>query len=328
VSERSERTDDTSARIGLVGCGRLAALGYAPALRRAPGVELVAVADPDHRRRAEVLAAHGDLRAGRVMAFPSAAALLDGVDVDALVLATPAHLHVADTARAAAAGVAVLVEKPPAEDLGGARALAALDPAPWVGFNRRFDPGVRAVRAAVPPDGELHLTVHISYRRRSWGAHVAHDDALLDLGPHLVDWARWLTGAEVVAVTAPVVTHERAILELRTTRGRVDVLARADGIHHELIDVRDTAGRSLAHHVVGGPVDAVRGRIRRGPHPLVLSLTAQVAALGRALAGGDEPDLGTAADGLAVMGALHAARASMAAGGEAVAVPPDLTLPT
>ena len=318
----------TTVRIGLVGCGRLAVLGYAPALRRAPGVALVAVADPDHRRRAEVLVAHGDLRAGRVMAFPSAAALLGEVEVDALVLATPAHLHVADAARAVAAGVAVLVEKPPAEDLGGARGLAALDPAPWVGFNRRFDPGVRAVRAAVPPVGDLDLTVAISYRRRSWGAHVAHDDALLDLGPHLVDQARWLTGAEVTSVTASEVTHERAALELHTTRGLVRVLARADGVHRELIDLRDAAGRSLARHVVGGPVDAVRGRLQRGPHPLVLSLTAQVAALGRVLAGADEPDLGTAADGVAVMGALHAARASMAAGGEDVAVPPDLTVPT
>lgn len=316
------------ARIGLVGCGRLALLGYVPALRSATGVELVAVADPDHRRRAEVLAAHGDLRAGRVMAFPSAAALLATTAVDAVVLATPAHLHVADAARAVAAGVPVLVEKPPAEDLGGARALAALDPAPWVGFNRRFDPGARAVRAAMPATGDLDLTVAISYRRRSWGAHVAHDDALLDLGPHLVDWARWLTGAEVGSVAATEVSRERASVELHTTRGLVRVHARADGIHRELIDLRDPDGRVLARHHVGGPVGAVRGRVQRGPHPLVLSLRAQVEALGRALDGADQPDLGTALDGVAVMGALHAARASAAAGGAAVAVPPDLAAPT
>lgn len=317
-----------SARIGLVGCGRLAALGYAPALRRAPGVELVAVADPDHRRRAEVLAAHGDLRSGRVMAFPSAAALLDAVAVDALVLATPAHLHVADAARAVAAGVPALVEKPPAEDLGGARGLAALEPAPWVGFNRRFDPGARAVREALPATGDLHLTAAISYRRRSWGAHVAHDDALLDLGPHLVDWARWLTGAEARTVTAHELSYERAHLELGTTRGPVRLVARADGIHRELIDVRDADGRPLARHQVGGPVGMVRGRLQRGPHPLVLSLTEQVAALGRALGGAEEPDLGAAADGVAVMAVLHAARASSAAGGTPVDVPPDLAAPT
>ncbi|HEU5151735.1 MAG TPA: Gfo/Idh/MocA family oxidoreductase [Iamia sp.] len=316
------------ARIGLVGCGRLAALGYAPALRRATGVELVAVADPDHRRRAEVLAAHGDLRAGRVMAFPSAAALLDTVAVDALVLATPAHLHVADAARAVAAGVGVLVEKPPAEDLGGARGLAALDPPPWIGFNRRFDPGVRALRDLVPADGELDVDVAITYRRRSWGAHVAHDDALLDLGPHLVDQIRWLTGAEVLAVAAEVVEHDVASLRLTTTRGGATLRARADGVHAERIEVRRPDGEPLALHQVGGLVGAVRGRLRRGPHPLVLSLTAQVEALGRALGGAAEPVLGTAADGVAVMGALHAARASAAAGGGFVAVPPDLTAPT
>lgn len=311
------------ARIGLVGCGRLATLGYAPASRAATGVELVAVADPDHRRRSELLAAHGGLRAGRVMAFRSASDLLATVEVDALVLATPAHLHVTDAARAVTLGVPVLVEKPPAEDVGGARALAALDPAPWVGLNRRFDPGARAVRDAVPTSGRLHLTLVLSYRRRSWGAHVARDDALLDLGPHLVDWARWLTGAEVETVTATEVGPERAALELATDRGPVRIRARADGIHREAIDVRDAHGRVVARHVVGGPLGAVTGRVRRGPHPLVLSLTAQLEALGRALAGADEPDLGTSADGVAVMAVIDAARASHDAGGDTVAVAPS-----
>ncbi|QYG92013.1 Gfo/Idh/MocA family oxidoreductase [Iamia sp. SCSIO 61187] len=313
----------TPARIGLVGCGRLATVGYAPASRAATGIELVAVADPDHRRRAEVLAAHGGLRSGRVMAFRSAADLLAAVEVDALVLATPAPLHVADAARAVTLGVPVLVEKPPAEDVGGARALAALDPAPWVGFNRRFDAGARAVRDAVPAAGDLHVTLVLSYRRRSWGAHVAHDDALLDLGPHLVDWARWLTGAEVETVTATEVGPERAALELATDRGPVRIWARADGIHREAIDVRDGHGRAVAQHVVGGPLGAVRGRLQRGPHPLVRSLTAQLEALGRAVAGHAEPDLGTAADGVAAMAVIDAARASHATGGEAVAVAPS-----
>ena len=42
-----------------------------------------------------------------------------------------------------------LVEKPPAVDAADAAGLAAISPAPWVGFNRRFDPGAAAVRAAV-----------------------------------------------------------------------------------------------------------------------------------------------------------------------------------
>ena len=38
-------------RLGLIGCGRLAELGYAPAIARLGEVELVAVADPDRERR-------------------------------------------------------------------------------------------------------------------------------------------------------------------------------------------------------------------------------------------------------------------------------------
>jgi len=42
---------DAPLRLGLVGCGRLAELGYAPAAAAARGVEIVAVADPDRDRR-------------------------------------------------------------------------------------------------------------------------------------------------------------------------------------------------------------------------------------------------------------------------------------
>jgi predicted dehydrogenase len=304
-----------SARIGLVGCGRLGVLGYAPALRRADGVELVAVADPEPARRAAVLSAHGDLRAGRVMAFPTLADLLSGCPVDAVILATPAGLHLADAERATSSGVAVLVEKPPAPDRAGAVALAALDPAPWLGLNRRFDPGARAVR-----DGAAGLDRHttdlsISYRRRSWGAHGAPDDALLDLGPHLVDWARWLVDDEPVAVRAAAVEHDRVDLDVEMRRGRTRIRARADRLHEERIEVRDGDGAAVARHTVGGPIAAVTGRLRPGPHPLQVSLTGQVEALGRALAGTHEPDLGVAADGVAVMAVIEAARASAAAGG-------------
>ena len=72
---------------------------------------------------------------------------------------------------AATAGVAVLVEKPPALDAAGAAALAALTPPPWVGFNRRYDPGAQRVRAAIPAEGDVDLRLEISYRRRSWRAH-------------------------------------------------------------------------------------------------------------------------------------------------------------
>ena len=154
-------------RLGLVGCGRLAELGYGPAIERVRGVRLVAVADPDRIRRERVAGRFGAAQGDTVRALPDAEALLAAVPVDALVLASPTSAHLADATAAAAAGVAVLVEKPPAPDAGGAARLAALTPVPWVAFNRRFDPGARAARDAVPAAGDLDLHLEPAYRRRS-----------------------------------------------------------------------------------------------------------------------------------------------------------------
>lgn len=303
----------TSLAVGLVGCGRLAEVGYGPALAAAAGVHLAAVADPDPGRRRAA--------SGAVPAFEDAGALVAAGVVDAVVLATPASAHLADAALAVAAGLPVLVEKPPAPDADGAAALHALGPSVRVGFNRRFDPGAQLVRRAVPAAGPLDVHVEIGYRHAGWAPHTVRDDALADLGPHLVDWARWVVG-DVVEVTSATVAARRAHLNLRTERARVRVVASMDQVHHELLEVRRPGGDVVASHRVGGLVDGVLRRLRRrGPHPLVASLTAELESFARAVRGEPEPLLGTTADGLAVMGALVAARASSVCG-RPVPVPP------
>lgn len=289
--------------IGLVGCGRLAEVGYLPALRVARGVRLGAVADPDPQRRERV--------AGDVPAFEGADALLAQAAVDALVLTSPAAAHLDDAWRAVAAGVAVLVEKPPAPDAAGAAALAALDPAPWVAFNRRFGAGQRAVHAALPATGSLELRLELCYRRAGWGAHVVGDDALLDLAPHLVDLARWLSGGEVSEVQRATLSHERAELDLTLERGRARIRCAADRPYRELIEARDARGALMARHSEGGLVAGLRARVRarNAPHPLVTSLTAQLEAFAQAVRGAPGGALATAADGHAVMTVLDAARA-------------------
>jgi YD repeat-containing protein len=292
--------------LGLVGCGRLAAAGYVPALATSGRFRLVAVADPDPGRSAAIAQLAGD--AGVIAQHPDTARLLHDERVDALVVASPVDAHLADASQAAASGVPVLVEKPPAPDAHGAAQLAALSPVPWIGFNRRFDPGARALRARLPSTGEIDVDLSIAYRRRGWSAHVVHDDALLDLGPHLVDWARWLSGAEVVEVLRAWIAPEQAVVELRLDRGRARLTARTDRPHHERIVVRDGEGRRLGHHRLGGPVAAVVGRVQRRPGRLVRSLAAQLDAFAEAAAVGSHPVLATAADGHAVMQVLDAAR--------------------
>ncbi len=103
-----------------------------------------------------------------------------------------------------------------------------------MGFNRRFDPGAAAVRAAVPADGDVELRLEIGYRRAGWGAYHVRDDALLDLGPHLIDWARWITGSEVTDVACAECTPDRAALDLTLGRGRATLRAATDRPHAEL----------------------------------------------------------------------------------------------
>ena len=320
--------------LGLVGCGRLAEAGYVPALAAVAAeadLRLVAVADPDPGRRERLAGLTGDAGFGAVAAFPDAAALLAGADVDAVVLASPAPAHVADAERAGAAGVAALVEKPPAPDATGAAALAALTPPPFVGFNRRFDAGARAVRRALPAGGSVDLYLEISYRRRSWGAHAVHDDALVDLGPHLVDWARWISGREVVEVACTELRGDRVALDLVLSGdgggddrgpGRATVRAATYRPHAELVELRDGAGDLLARHRLGGVASGLRGRLgRRGPDALVASLAGQLVAFAAAVRGEAPPDLGTAADGHAAMTVIDAARTSAADGARPVPIP-------
>jgi predicted dehydrogenase len=301
--------------VGLVGCGRLAREGYVPALHAAAGVRLAAVADPDPARR-------GALAEQDVRGFADGAGLLAGGGVDAVVLATPAPAHLADAQRAAAAGVPTLVEKPPAPDGAEAAALAALYPAPWVGFNRRFTAGRRAVREALAASGRVDLLLELCYRRASWGAHVVGDEVLLDIAPHLVDLARWLSRGEVTEVRAATVTHDRAEIDLELERGRARIRCAADRPHRELVEARDERGRVLARHDEGGLVAGLRARLtaRGGPHPLVASLTAQLEAFAATVRGTPDPELATAADGHAVMAVVDAARACAANGGRPVSV--------
>ena len=306
-------------RIGIVGAGRLAEVGYLPAAAAARDVVLAAVAEPNPVRRARVaalaaVAAPDAVRRGRVAdglpAFPDAEALLTAADVDALVLATPAAAHLADAVAAVAAGVPALVEKPPAPDRVGAAALAALEPAPYIAFNRRFDPAIAALQAATPTDAEVAVVAEIFYRRSGWGAHAVADDALLDLGPHLVDLARWITGADVTRVRRASVTRERAEFDLELGVARARIRCATDRPHHERVEVRHRDGTLVGRHRVGGPIGNVLSRLRPGPHPLVASLTAELEAFARTVRGDPDPVLGRAADGAAVMAVLDEVRAA------------------
>lgn len=285
-------------RVGLVGCGRIAERGYAPALARAEGVELAAVADPVRERCERV--------APGVPSFGNAAELLAAGVADALVLATPATAHLPDARLAAEASVPVLIEKPPAASAEEAAELAALDPGPWIGFNRRFEPAIATLRDAGRNVPQLELSFDLRVRRRSWRPYVVDDDVLLDLGPHLVDLVLWISGGDAELVDAHL-RPDRAALELKLGERGVARISCGEGPYRERLEVR-AGEKTLARYERGGLGAAAGAIVLRRESPLIPSLAAQLESFARAVAGRVERDLATAAEGLLVMRVLATAR--------------------
>lgn len=287
-------------RVGLVGCGRLAERGYVAAIARAGGIRLAAVADPYLERCAA--AAPG------IEAFTSASELVSAGLADVVILATPVDAHLPDARLAAAAGLPTLVEKPPAADAAGAAALAALDPAPWLGFNRRFERGLAALRRRIPPGAPLELRLEFQ-GSAGWRPYSVRDELLLDLGPHLVDLCCWLTGAAPTGVEARLEAGRATLrLELDGGRVRARIVCSTRGRYRESVVAEGPAG-PIGGYRAGGPA----GLLRRDP--LVPSLTSQLEAFARAARGGDPGALATAAEGVPVLAALDAAARSAARGG-------------
>ena len=291
-------------RVGLVGVGRLSEVGYIPALRALDSAELVAVADVRQTRCASV--------APGVPAYPDAAALVADANVELVVVATPPNAHLEAASAAAAAGVAALVEKPPAESLADAAALASLVPRPWLGLNRRFDPGVDRLRQRVAGFHlPLDVSLEMSTRPSEWGAVTAPPGPLLDLGAHLADLVIWVTGRECVAVRAHRIDDAVARFEILLDGGRVLVTGSHESGWRESVVVRDATG-ARAKLTRGGRARRVALTLLSGRRsPLVATLAAQLAAACAAVRTGvvDE-HLATADHGLVIMGILDAAGVS------------------
>jgi predicted dehydrogenase len=296
-------------RIGLVGCGRVAEFGYWPAFRQATGVKLTAVADVNRTRCQDI--------APGVPAYESTRALIHAGGLDALVISTPTRFHLADARCAAEAGLAALLEKPPGLNLGEARAVYALNPSPWLGFNRRFDPAIGKLKEELPRDDEIQLELELHYRRTSWKPFDMHDDALLDLGPHLIDLARWLTGSEIRGARVLSLRERGVEFEVRLLRGHARISCSSNSPYRERIEAKDSRGHAIGSYRRGGILSGIAGRLSSNrENPLVRPIVGQLEAFGRAVRGiSRETALATAADGLAVMSVIDAVRRSAAQGG-------------
>jgi predicted dehydrogenase len=195
-------------RIALVGCGSLGRQVHLPILAALPGTRLVAVADADARALESA-----ERVASSAARFNDYRELLTRDDVDAVVVALPTALHASVGIDVLAAGKHLYLEKPIAATLSDAERLVEC----WrtsgrvavMGFNYRFHPLYQRLRTMIS-DGAIGSIVAMrsvfAAPTDSLPAWKARRDtgggALLDLGIHHIDLARFLLGREVRSVGA------------------------------------------------------------------------------------------------------------------------------
>jgi predicted dehydrogenase len=197
--------------VGIVGSGGIALANHLPGFAYCTGVKVVALCDSDAgvleraRRQTGIDAVHLDY--GELLARP---------DVQAVVIATPNHVHAPIAKAAVAAGKHVLCEKPLA--LSHAESLEMLSAAEAAGvrhmtaFTYRFVPAMVYI-AHLAASGALGRIYHVRVQRfQDWGQRalgwrqvkaLAGSGELGDMLSHRLDFALLLGGpiARVVAQT-------------------------------------------------------------------------------------------------------------------------------
>ena len=190
--------------IGLIGVGRLGRVYARDLATRIPETRLVAVADPDPAARAWVAAEHEE-----ATAFAETEKLLEAPGIDAFVIVGPTHTHRGHVVAAAARGLPIFCEKPPALSLAETREMKqAVEKAGvffQMGFMRRFDAGYAAAKKRVEA-GEIGTPVVFKSSSRDphrttleYANPKSSGGMILDMGIHDFDLARFFMG-EVKAV--------------------------------------------------------------------------------------------------------------------------------
>ena len=189
-------------RFAVLGAGRIGKV-HAKAVTGDAQARLVAVADA-MAPAAQALADQYGCEVRTIEAIEAAA------DVDAVVICTPTDTHADLIERFVRAGKAVFCEKPIDRSLARVKACLEVVRAEkgtlMVGFNRRFDPHFRAVRAEIDKGtiGDVEMVVitsrdpgapPVDYIKRSGGI-------FRDMTIHDFDMARFLLGEEITEVVA------------------------------------------------------------------------------------------------------------------------------
>ena len=185
--------------VALIGAGRMGMTHGSNAARH-PGLRLKYVVDP----RPDA----GAIAAGWGATVAPLAQVLDDPAIGGVLICSSTDQHLAHALAAVAAGKAVFCEKPIDLDLAKARAAAPkfVGARFVLGFNRRFDPHFRALKARLDAGaiGKLESLQLVNHDPAAPPAGFVPTSGGLfkDFTIHDLDMARWLLGEEPVEVYA------------------------------------------------------------------------------------------------------------------------------
>ncbi|MBV0912290.1 inositol 2-dehydrogenase [Anianabacter salinae] len=251
-------------RFGVLGAGRIGQV-HAKAIASVDGAALVAVADPVAAAAASVQDKYGcDIR--------SIEQILASEDIDAVIVCTPTNTHADLIESFVKAGKAVFCEKPVDLDVARARqvieTVAAENGRLMVGFQRRFDPDFRALKAAID-DGAIGAVEMITLTSRDPGAPPAEyikssGGIFRDMTIHDFDVARWLLAEEVETVMAQAsVLTDPGIADLGDYDSVNVILRTASGKQCTITNTRRATygyDQRIEVHGSGGSVSAMNHR--------------------------------------------------------------------
>ncbi|MGA7836156.1 MAG: Gfo/Idh/MocA family oxidoreductase [Acidimicrobiales bacterium] len=221
-------SDSTELRVGIVGygmMGRCHSYGYLAAPMIRPGSVHFRPIVMSGRNEAAVAAASADCGIGEYVT--DWRQLVERPDVDVVDICSPPGTHAEIAIAAAAAGKAVICEKPLATNYADAvrarDAVVAAGVQHAVGFNYRRLPAVSLLKEMVE-GGELG---EVRLWRGTWLSDEFVDPAIpfdwrfeasmggttiCDLGSHLVDMATWMLGpVDEVSATSATFVRERTV---------------------------------------------------------------------------------------------------------------------
>jgi predicted dehydrogenase len=224
--------------VGIIGAGHFGAV-HARAMAKVKEVRLVASCQGDRTAAAAFAADHGG------GSYGDWRALLDDPEINAVLIATPHHLHEEIAVAAAQAGKHILLEKPMAPSVAACdRIQAAADANDiklMIGHIMHFalpclkaKEIVEAGTLGAPILGSSWLIkLWMESNRRPWHLNRASGGGmLLTAGIHALDRLIWLMGQPVIGVTAMTGTYfhdqeadDSALIGLRFANDRIGQVA-------------------------------------------------------------------------------------------------------